>query len=120
MTAHPESLPGTMAPVRPRLGRLLAGVTASLVVGIIDIPVEISLAALVFSGALAGFVANGIGFFLFDARVLGVVVALTSSFLGMIALPSDSPAAILPVLAWSGSRKADSRIVRWYDGAIVP
>jgi len=70
MTAHPGSLPGSAPRGRPGPGRLLAGVTAGLVVGIIDIPVEISLAALVFSGALAGFVANGIGFFLFGARVL--------------------------------------------------
>ena len=101
MTTINAPMPGARSRERSAADRRLAGITAGLVIAIIDIAVEISLAALVFSGALAGFVANGIGYFLFGALVLCIVVSLTSSFRGMVTLPQDSPAAILGVMAAS-------------------
>lgn len=82
---------------QPRL--LLSSLTVGLVVGIMDLGIEISLAALIFSGDLSQFLARGIGLLLFGAFVMGVVVALTTSLPGMIALPQDSPAAILALVA---------------------
>jgi SulP family sulfate permease len=86
-----------MEQLRP--DRILPSISAGVVVALIDIPIEISLAALIFSGALAGYVASGIGLALVGVMVIGFVVALTSSFPGTVALPQDSPAAILALAA---------------------
>jgi sulfate permease, SulP family len=79
--------------------RLLPGLTAGLVAGVITIVVEISLAALIFSGNLAAYLPQGIGFILFGSFIIGLVVALTSSYPGSVAVPQDSPAAILAIVA---------------------
>jgi SulP family sulfate permease len=79
--------------------QLLPSLTAGSVAGIVVIVFEISLAALVFSGDLSGYVSNGIGLMLFGALAIGIVVSLTSSFPGMISIPQDSPAAILTLMA---------------------
>ena len=78
--------------------RLVSSLTAGLIVGITDVSVEISLAALIFSGALAPFVANGIGFVLFGAFTILLLGALTSSNPGTITIPQDTPAAILALI----------------------
>ena len=77
-----------------RLERLIPSVTAGLVVGILVIFIEISFAALIFSGDLSVFMPNGIGYLLLGSFIIGVIISLTSSFSGMIALPQDSPTAI--------------------------
>lgn len=81
---------------QPRL--LLPALVAGLVVGSSSIFYHISLAALIFSGALSPFVSNGIGLILFGSAVLGIVVAVFSSLPGMIAAVQDSPAAIFAVV----------------------
>jgi SulP family sulfate permease len=63
------------------------------------VSLEISLAALIFSGALAPYVAFGIGFILFGAFAFLALGALTSSIPGTITLPQDTPAAILALIA---------------------
>jgi SulP family sulfate permease len=83
------------------LRRLLPNLTSGLVVGVMNIVIVISFAALIFSGDLASHVASGIGLALFGAFVIGVVVALTSSFSGALAGPQDIPAAILALVAAS-------------------
>ncbi|MFQ5528046.1 MAG: SLC26A/SulP transporter family protein, partial [Thermoanaerobaculia bacterium] len=52
-------------------------------------------------GTLAAFVPNGIGLALFTATVMAAVIALTSSFPGMVATPQDVPAAITALIAAS-------------------
>jgi SulP family sulfate permease len=79
--------------------RFLPGLTAGLVAGIITIVVEISLAALIFSGDLSAYIPQGIGFTLFGSFIFAIVVALTSSYPGTVAAPQDSPAAILAIVA---------------------
>jgi SulP family sulfate permease len=79
--------------------RFLPGLTAGLVAGVLIIVIEISFAALIFSGDLSAYISQGIGFTLFGALVISVVVALTSSYPGAVALPQDSPAAILAIAA---------------------
>lgn len=74
---------------------LVPAVLAGLIAGILAVILEISFAALIFSGDLSSFVSSGIGLALFSAMVLVLVVALTSSFPVSIAVPQDSPAAIL-------------------------
>ena len=70
-----------------------------MIASLITISIEISLAALIFSGDLSPFLASGIGVMLFGAFVMGIVVALTSSLPGMVGLPQDTPAAILALVA---------------------
>ncbi len=82
-------------------GQLLPAVTAGLVVGVIDVIVEVSLAALIFSGDLAGLVPRGIGLALFGAMVAGFVGAVFSSYPGTIVVPQDAPAVILALMAAS-------------------
>jgi len=86
---------------RPSLSyqEVLSSLSAGLIIGILIIFVEVSFSALIFSGELADFVAPAIGFNLFGALVMGIVVALSSSFPGSIILPQDTPAAILSVVA---------------------
>lgn len=79
--------------------RLLPSLTAGLVSGILTVIVEISFAALIFSGDLSGYVSDGIGLTLFGAFVVGIVGAVTSSFPGTVILPQDSPVAILALMA---------------------
>ncbi|MGD8402750.1 MAG: SulP family inorganic anion transporter [Anaerolineales bacterium] len=78
--------------------KLVPSLTAGLIVGITDVSFEISLAALIFSGVLAPFVAYGIGFVLFGAFVILLFGALTSSIPGTITIPQDTPAAILALI----------------------
>ena len=73
--------------------------SAGLVIGLLVVFVEVSFAAMIFSGELDIFVAQGIGILLLGGLIIGIVVALTSSFTGTIALPQDSPVAIMGVVA---------------------
>jgi SulP family sulfate permease len=78
--------------------KLIPSLTAGLIVGITDVSFEISLAALIFSGILAPYVAYGIGFVLFGAFVILLLSALTSSIPGTMTIPQDTPAAILALI----------------------
>ncbi|MCG3212234.1 MAG: hypothetical protein FOGNACKC_05882 [Anaerolineae bacterium] len=84
---------------KTEFSQLLAGVIAGLVVGIITASAEISLAVLIFSGKLAGFVSNGIGLFLAGTLIATLITGLTSSYRGMISPNEDVPAAIIAVIA---------------------
>jgi SulP family sulfate permease len=79
--------------------RLLPGLTAGAVAALLAVVIEISLAALIFSGPLASHVGTGIGFLLFGGGVFALVGALTSSYPGTVSVAQDSPAAIAAVLA---------------------
>ncbi len=83
--------------LQPRV--LLPGITAGLVNAFITISIVTSLAALIWSGPLSQFLPNGIGLMLFGSFVIGVVVSLASSVPGIVAIPQDTPAAILAVAA---------------------
>jgi len=82
-----------------RPDRLLTSLTASLVAGILTVSMEISFAALIFSGDLSKYISKGIGFTLFGTLVIGLVTALTSSFPGIVSISQDVPAAILALAA---------------------
>jgi len=69
------------------LKRLLSSLSAGLVIGVINITISISLAALIFSGPLAPYLSAGLGMMLVSAVVFMLVVGLTSSLRGIIAGP---------------------------------
>jgi SulP family sulfate permease len=83
--------------VRDVLSALLTG----SIIAILVIFLEVSFAAMVFSGDLEGLLSQGIGFFLLGALVMGLVLTFTSSFVPVIPIPQDAPAAILGVVATS-------------------
>ncbi len=62
---------------------------------------SVSLAALIFRGALAPYLAMGIGMSLFTAAVVGLVVSVIGSLPGTIAIPSDRTAPMLAILVGS-------------------
>ena len=78
---------------------LMPSITAGLIATIVTISIEISLAALIFSGDLSQFMPGGIGLMLFGSFAMGIVVALTSSLPGTVGFPQDTPAAILALVA---------------------
>ena len=80
---------------------LLPSITAGLIASIITISLEISLAALIFSGDLGQFLAGGIGLMLFGAFVMGIAISLTTSLPGIVGLPQDTPAVIMGLVAAS-------------------
>ena len=79
----------------------LTGLLAGLIVGIVVVIVAISFAVLIFAGKLAPFAPQGISLALFTAVVMAGLIALTSSFRGMVATPQDVPAAITALIAAS-------------------
>src|SRR5512140_1875468 len=78
---------------------LLPGLTAGVIAAIISISIMISLAALIWSGPLSQFLPGGIALMLFGAFAIGVVVSITSSLPSVVAIPQDTPAAILALVA---------------------
>lgn len=83
--------------LHPKL--LLPSLTVGLLVSIMSMGTLISLAALIFSGNLSQFLGGGIGLMLFGALAIGIVVGLTTSLPGVVAIPQDTPAAILALVA---------------------
>jgi SulP family sulfate permease len=100
---------------------LLPGVTAGLVSGVIAVIVEISFAALIFSGDLSSFVANGIGFTLFGACAVTLVTTAASSFPGIVSFPQDTSAALLALVAAgiAGSMPAGAPAEQTYATVVV-
>jgi SulP family sulfate permease len=106
--------PGPSLPAAPRVpgvspwrrrGSFLAAaipatheVIAGLIVGVVTVLVSVSLAALIFTGALSEHLVTGIALSLLSAAVIGAVVAATSSYAGTIAIPQDRTAPILALL----------------------
>ena len=68
---------------------------AAVVVAVFTIIASASFAALIFAAPLDSFVANGLWMALVTAVVVGLLVALTSSYAGAVAIPQDRVAPIL-------------------------
>ncbi|MGH1363718.1 MAG: SLC26A/SulP transporter family protein [Calditrichia bacterium] len=80
---------------------LLPGISAGLVNGVLIVIFQSAYAALIFSGSLASHLDAGLGMMLFGACVMGLIVALTSSFEGTVTAPQDAPTAIMALVAAS-------------------
>lgn len=77
---------------------LLPSLTAGLINAVILISVEISLAALIFSGDLSQFLPRGIGIMLLGTVIVTIIIALTSSLVNMVGVPQDTPAALMALM----------------------
>lgn len=81
--------------------QILPIASIGLVTGIIQLPLMISFAILIFPGELSSFATVGIGMVLFGGLIMHLIIALTSSVPGMIGGPQDSPSAIMGLAALS-------------------
>ena len=88
-------LKSLIAELQPR--RLLPNLTAGLIVGLLEVIVSISFAALIFGAELADFLSNGVGLALFGSIIICVLIALFSSYPGSVGGIQDVPAAIFAV-----------------------
>ena len=77
---------------------LLPSLTAGLINAVIIISVEISLAALIFSGDLSQFLPRGIGIMLLGTVIVTIIIAVTSSLVNMVGVPQDTPAALMALM----------------------
>ena len=75
--------------------------SAGLVVAVFTIVASASYAALIFHGPLEPYMPNGIWMGLVTAVIVGLLVAVTSSCQGAIAIPQDRIAPILALLSTS-------------------
>ncbi len=73
-------------------------VIAAVMTGVFTIIAASSFASLIFTGPLQPFTGNGIWLMLWTAFIVGIVVALTSSLRGVVAIPQDRIAPIMAVL----------------------
>lgn len=74
-------------------------VSAGLVIGVLVVFLQISLAALIFSGELSNYFGPGIGILLLGALISASIATFISCFNISINIPQDVPAAILAVMA---------------------
>lgn len=81
--------------------RLVASLTAGVIVGLLEILLAISFAALIFAGPLSTFVANGIGLILLASIITITTISLFTSLPGVVGGSQDIPPAILAVIAAS-------------------
>lgn len=78
---------------------IVSTLIAGFIVGVIVVIVSISLATLVFAGELSDHLAQGIGLYLLSGALTTGLIALTSSYPGMIAYPQGRVAPILALVA---------------------
>jgi sulfate permease, SulP family len=93
----------SLAPARIRVRlkprRVFPSLAGGAIAGVLAVVIQISLATLIFSGDLAPYLARGIGLSLWGAVVMGLIVTLTSSVPGAIAIPQENTAAVIAVVA---------------------
>jgi len=74
------------------------GIIGGVVIGLTEVMTQISFSALIFTGDLAAYISSGIGFLLFGAAAMCLVVSVLSSRPEMIASSQEVPAAIFSVM----------------------
>ncbi len=93
-----------------RPDRLLSALTAGGINAFVIISIQISLAAMLFSGELVPFMSRGLGFFLIGTFIVGLVTASISSYPNSVALVHGAPVAILilPLAGIAAAMKSGS------------
>jgi SulP family sulfate permease len=79
--------------------RLVPTITAGVIVGVIEVVIATSFAALVFAGPLAEHIPRGIGLMLVAATLMLLTVSVLTSIPGAIGSLQDGPAAIAALMA---------------------
>ncbi len=81
--------------------KIVPSLSAGLAIGVINVVVGISLAALIFKDEVPSYAANGIGLILLGGIPALLTTNFLSSYKGSITILQDAPAAILAVMAAS-------------------
>lgn len=78
--------------------RCISAIALGLVMGVLLVVLEVSFAAMIFSGPMASLATRGAGLTLFGALALCSIIAVTSSFRSTISTPQDAPVAVLATM----------------------
>jgi len=78
--------------------RLLPILTAGLIVGLLEIALATSFAALIFTGELSGYISQGIGLALMGTILSSALLAVFTSLPGSVGGNQDVPAAFMAVV----------------------
>jgi SulP family sulfate permease len=89
-----------------RTGRVLATATAGAVIGVVEVVLAISFAALVYGGYLAQFLPNGIGLYLVAASLTLAILAWRGGSRGVVGSVQDAAAAVLGIIATNAALDA--------------
>jgi hypothetical protein len=81
----------------------VAWIAAGIIVGVIEVVLATSFAALIIGGAVPGRLADGVGLFLAAATLVLTIVAWRSGARGVVGSLQDGPAAVLAVVAASAA-----------------
>jgi sulfate permease, SulP family len=82
-----------------RTGKVLVTVSAGAVIGVVEVVLAISFAALVFGGYLEDTLAAGIGIYLVAATVTLAILAWRGGVRGIVGSVQDAAAAVLAIVA---------------------
>ena len=94
-----SAAPSDAAMEHLRWRQIAVSLAAGLVAGLISLAILLSLAALIFSGPLSGFVANGIGLLLVGTCLMNTTLALLSSRPAIVGNVQDAPALVAALIA---------------------
>ena len=86
-----------------RTGRVLATVSAGVVIGVVEVVLAISFAALVFGGYLEQFLPAGIGIYLVAASLTLAILAWRAGVRGVVGSVQDAAVAVLAIVADSAA-----------------
>ncbi len=89
-----------------RTGRVLATITAGAVIGVVEVVLAVSFAALVYGGYLGQFLPDGIGLYLVAASLTLAILAWRAGVRGVVGSVQDAAAAVLAVVATSAALDA--------------
>jgi SulP family sulfate permease len=86
--------------------RIVAWVTAGAIIGVIEVVLASSFAALIVGGAIPGHLADGVGLFLAAGTLVLATIAWASGGRGVVGSLQDGPAAVLAVVSASAAAAA--------------
>ena len=93
-------------------GSVLATISAGAVIGVVEVVLAISFAALVFGGYLEEFLPAGIGIYLIAAALTLAILAWRAGVRGVVGSVQDAAAAVLAIVAASAALDATGSVNR--------
>jgi len=85
--------------VQQRSGRVIASLTAGVVVGLVEVVLAVAFASLVFGGYLVQFLPDGIGLYLLAGALTLATLAWRAGGRGVVGSVQDAAAAVLAVVS---------------------
>ncbi len=82
-----------------KIGKTLATITGGAVIGVVEVVLAVSFAALVYSGYLAQFLPDGIGLYLVAASLTLAILAWRAGARGVVGTVQDAATAVLALVA---------------------